>query len=493
VLFFKHFIENIMIHKIEKNLPRVSLVGRVNVGKSTLFNKLTESKKALVSEIPGATRDLNFGVCDWEGKSFEVVDTGGIFEIKTKNIKSKKHDLQDSIEFQTEKKAREALKNSDLVLFILDTHDGIMESDRQILNFLRKEKVNFLSVANKCDSSKHIARTEEFQKLGIKDIQIISAASGKGVGDMLDEVLKKVKCPPTPEEEPRADEPILNENEETKVVIVGRPNVGKSSLLNQIVGEEMAIVSPVAHTTREPQDIELKINGKKVTLIDTAGIRRKNKVKRESLESLGIGMSIYTLKKADIALFVLDVSEELTAQDAQLAGLIIESGVSLIFVANKYDLIEDIDKNTTKDLTTHIHRFFPFLTWAPAIFVSAKTGRSTQKVLSLAMDIKKKRQQLLDQEEMYQFIRGLIRKMPPPRQPRKRGSDKKSRAFITKVTQKDNNPPVFDMHLINNIEIPESYLNYIKNSFREKFHYSGTPLKFVITREGPKNKKSLEE
>ncbi len=501
------------------NLPLIAIIGRVNVGKSTLFNRLTEKRKALVSTIPGTTRDLNFGLCQWERKKFQVVDTGGLFEIKIKKGRDAPWRVstdEKTIGYQIERKAREIIEQADLILFLVDAKEGILKNDRLIAEFLKRKfgslaRQKIILVANKIDRTKSIALTE-FMKLGLGEANGIAAASGVGVGDLLDQILKSLKLlknschsDRSPIRRPVGGEGgveeslILSKKEKRRdsstslgmtnkksgkhlnVSIIGKPNVGKSSLLNQILGEDRVIVSPVPHTTREPQDSFLEFEDQPIRLIDTAGIRRKSKVHAESLEAAGINMSIAALKKSDIALFVLDVSENLADQDAQLARLIVDASVSVIIVANKYDLFET-DQDTTKELTAYIHRVFPFLTWAPIIFVSAKSGRNCQKILSLVMEVKKAREQKIPAKELSSFFNYLTKKMPPPRQQKKAGSYKKARAFIKKLIQKDFNPPVFAIDVGNEIQVPESYLRYLENNLRNRFKFLGTPLKIVVER-----------
>jgi len=480
---------------MKKKLPLVAIIGRVNVGKSTLFNKFIEEHKALISKVPGTTRDLNFGVCEWQGRKFEVVDTGGIFESKLKTQLTEHKEK--SIEKQVETKAREILDRADLILFLVDSKTGILKHDRLISQFIKKLKKPRVLVANKIDKTKSVT-PGEFEKLGLGEPVGIAAASGVGIGDLLDIVLKKLKF------KGKKARKIEVEKNITHVSIVGRPNVGKSSLLNSILGEEKVIVSPVPHTTREPQDTVLEYKNNTIELVDTAGIRRKSKVKAKTLESAGIAMSIKALKKSDIALFVLDISESLTAQDAQLAGLIVSSGVSLIFVANKYDLLskkqknkktkkqdnnEENNKNLTKELTDYIYGYFPFLTWAPIIYTSADTGRNVQKVLPLVLEIKSAREKKIDKEELNDFIKYLMKKMPPPKQAKRAvrtlipSRHKKSRAFISKTVQVDAPRPIFEINVTNIAKIPESYLRYLENNIRKRFGFDGTPIKLRVIRD----------
>jgi len=451
--------------------PLVAIIGRVNVGKSTLFNKLIEKQKALVSKVAGTTRDLNFGVCEWQGRSFQVADTGGVFETKLRK------DKEGTIEYETEKKAREVLDKADLVLFLVDAKDGILKDDRLIGQVIKKSGKPWVLVANKIDKTKSVTPAL-FKKLGMGEVIGIAAASGVGIGDLLDSVVKILKI---------RKRKSVKETKKIHVAIIGKPNVGKSSLLNSILGEDKVIVSATPHTTREPQDTLLEFRGETLELMDTAGIRRKSKVQAKSLESAGISMSIKALKKSDIALFVLDIAENLTAQDAQLAGLIIQSGVSVIFVANKYDLLE-IDKNTTKELSGYIYKYFPFLTWAPIIFISAKSGRNVQKILPLILEIKSAREKQIEEKELNEFLHYLMKKMPPPRQSKTThritlgSKKKKSRAYISKIIQVDAPRPIFELQVTNITKIPESYLRYLENNIHKRFGFDGTPITIRVKR-----------
>lgn len=471
--------------KIKKNnFPTIAIIGRVNVGKSTLFNKLIEQRKALVSEIPGTTRDLNFGIAEWQGKKFEVIDTGGIFEVKAKKAKTKILEAiqNDSIAYQVEKKARQIIDRADLILMVVDAYSGPTTKDRLIAQFIKQTKKPVLLVVNKTDKNK--SNAHDFTKLGLGQPQAIAAISGVGLGDLLDKIVKNFK---TFKKEKKA-EGVIKKNSfknAIKISIIGKPNVGKSSLLNQILGEERVIVSPTPHTTREPQNTFLQFEDQEIELIDTAGIRKKSKVLKSrkavpTLESQGIGMSVATLKKSDIALFVLDVSENFTAQDAELAQLIVESGVSVIFVANKYDALEK-DEENIKILNSYVHNFFPFIDFAPLIATSAKSGRNCQKILSLILEVYAERIKIIPEKELKEFTDYLLKKMPPPRQTKIFGG-KKRRAFITTIRQKKTDRPIFLVDTLNKIKIPETYLRYLENNIRSRYKFLGTPIKIVVER-----------
>ena len=461
-----------------KKIPLVAIVGRVNVGKSTLFNRLIEKRRALVSEIPGTTRDIHYGLVNWRGKKFIVADTGGLLESKLKEYEKK----DKPIYYETEKKAREIIKQADLIIFLVDNKVGVLNQDRQIAKFLKIKKGPLILVANKIDQKN--SSVEEFKKLGLGQAVGIAAASGVGVGDLLDLIIEKIK-----KIKPENSGDFLffnNKNEEKiiKVSIIGKPNAGKSSLLNKIVGKEKAIVSAIPHTTREPQDTFLEYEKETIKIVDTAGIRRKAKVeksfKKPTLESAGIAMSIAAMKKAEIALLTIDLTEGITEQDSKLAELTINAGLSLIIVANKYDLVEKKQKND-KIITDYIRYKLPFMIWAPIIFVSALSGKNCQKILPLIIEIKKEREKIIESKELNEFFQYLIKKMPPPRQERNIGG-KKSRSFITKIEQKNADRPIFLLTAINKTKIPDSYLRYLENNLRERFKFIGTPIKIVVER-----------
>lgn len=457
-----------MIHK-KDNPPLVAIVGRVNVGKSTLFNRLIEQRKALVSTLPGTTRDLNYGLCEWDKRNFIAIDTGGLMEQKlnTQNI-------MDEIARQVESKAREIFKKCDAIIFLVDARDGLLAPDRQIAQLVRQSKKPFVLAANKTDAEKAKQKTAEFEKLGLGTAINIAAATGSGVGDLLDRVLKILP-------KKSGTKKIIPEKE-IKVAIVGQPNTGKSSLLNQLMGEERVIVSALPHTTREPQDTQLEFEGHKIRLIDTAGIRRKSKVPPKSLERIGISMSVDTLKKSDIVLLMLDLSRNLTSQDIELARLLLNSSVSIILLANKYDLLEK-DATTVKKLTAYFDKNFPFIDWAPVLYISAQNGRNCQKILPLILEVTEERKKVVGKKELNELLQRLFKKMPPPLQPKKRGGQIKSRAYISKIIQKDSNPPVFGIKVTNPIKIPEQYLNFLERHLREYYKFLGTPIKLVVERD----------
>lgn len=323
-----------MSYNVKNNLPLVVIFGRTNVGKSTLFNCLIEKKQALVSKIEGTTRDSNIGQIEWRGVKFELVDTGGIIDLK--HLENKKIKAQD-IEAKVQQQARDYLKRADLILFLVDTKIGLMPQDKQMALFLKKaiRQNKILLLANKADSPKLRSSIAEFNKLNLNEPIPISAANGSGTGDMLDIVVDKIKRKSKNQIDNQPDE--LKIDNSIKVCILGKPNVGKSSLLNSILGYNRVIVSETPHTTREPQNTNIIYKDNKVTLIDTAGISKKG-TKTKGLEKYGIGKSLSALKKSAIALLVIDISQTITHQDQKLIEEIIERRASFIIIANKWDL-----------------------------------------------------------------------------------------------------------------------------------------------------------
>ena len=383
----------------------VVIIGRANVGKSTLFNKLSEKRQAMVSDIPGTTRDLKYMKISWQGKEFELIDTGGFLAAQKKPLKKltkkeqKKFKQQavDDIDRQVEQQARRALAQSNIVLFVVDAKEGLNPQDRQIANYLRKAKdKQVVLVINKCDNPKIREQVAEFHKLGLGEPVLVSAANGSGTGDLLD----LVTCQMTKNKQFKTEK-----DEVIKVSILGKPNVGKSSLLNSLIGKDKVIVSDIPHTTREPNDTLISYQDNQILLVDTAGIRRKAKVARQSLEEAGVKMSIQSLKKSDLALLVLDLSQPISHQDLQLGKLIAESSVSVIMVANKYDLLKEKGENLVKEQTQAIYSNFPHLVWAPVVFTSAKTGWNVKKILKLILETKQQAELQLPQSALNRFLK----------------------------------------------------------------------------------------
>jgi len=475
-----------MVNK-KKQLPLIVIFGRTNVGKSTLFNRLVEKNHALVSQIEGTTRDSNIGETNWRGKTFKLVDTGGIIDLKYltgKKIKT------DEIEAKVQHQARDYLKRADLILFLVDNKTGLLPQDKQMALLLKKTLTktnNIILVANKVDNIKQHPKTAEFYKLSLGEPMAVSAANGSGTGDLLDKVVNFFSRTPASKDSPlKAKEEAENK---ISVCILGKPNVGKSSLLNAILGEERVIVSPVPHTTREPQDTKITYEDQLITLIDTAGISKKaSKIKRpkkvtiDKIISKGITKSLAALKKSDIALLLLDISQDITRQDAKLVEEIINRKKSLIIIANKWDKIPE--KNTKK-YTNYIYSKLPFVQFAPIQFTSALTREKVNKVMDLVIEINQQRQKQLGNSQLNKFLNRIVKLQPPAK-----GKGKKH-PRIYELSQVRTNPPKFELRIGIKDNLHFSYLRFIENRLRDKYGFIGTPITIKIAKR--LSKKSLKE
>jgi len=453
--------------KTSKKIPQIVIFGRTNVGKSTLFNCLTENKQALVSNIEGTTRDSNIGLLEWQGRQIELIDTGGILDLK---FISQKKIKTNTIDEEVQKRVREYLLNADLILFLVDTKTGLMPQDTQIARLLQKVARDNISlrqktilVANKTDSPRERKNIFEFNKLGIGEPFPISAATGSGTGDLLDIIVKKTKAP-------RLKIQKEKEKNEINISIIGKPNVGKSSLLNSILGYKRVIVNAEAHTTREPQNTQITYKDQIINLIDTAGISKKGQ-KTKGLEKYGIEKSLKILKKSDIALLVIDIHEGITHQDARLIDEILERSTSFIIIANKWDLIEEKD---AKYHTKYIHSKFPFCTWAPIHFTSARNKSKTDKILDIILEINRHRQIALTTSFLNKFLNRIVKIHAPA----KAKGIKHPRIY--ELRQIRTNPPKFKIRIGSEDTIHFSYLRFIQNKLRDKFGFLGTPLKIFV-------------
>ena len=485
----------------KSNLPLVVIFGRANVGKSTLFNCLTEKNQALVSNIAGTTRDSNINEVSWRGKKFILVDTGGIMELP-KEISTK--EKPDNLEAKVQRQARQYLTRADLILFLVDTKTGLLPMDRQMALFVKKflkETKKIILVANKVDNFRQAGEIAEFNKLALGEPFPVSAATGAGTGDLLDLIVKKIypvrnfnlhqgrerqniisngvkpavvgtKNLLSEEAKNLLSEEaknLLSENS-IRVCIIGKPNVGKSSLLNSILGYERVIVSPEPHTTREPQDTEIIYEGKPIILVDTAGISKKG-TKTKGLEKHGIMKSLKALEKSDIALLVLDINKDLTHQDAKLVEEIFERKASLIIIANKWDLIA---KKDVKKYSNYIYDSFPFATWAPIHFTSALSGSKTNKILDLVLKIDEGRKIILGDSQLNKFLLKIVKIHLPAKGKGAR------HPHIYELKQIEDNPPKFQLRIGVKDDLHFSYVRFITNRLREKFGFLGTPISIEI-------------
>jgi len=454
------------VSRIKNNLPLVIITGRTNVGKSTLFNRLTEKKQAIVSKIPGTTRDLNRGICRWQGYEFMLMDTAGL-------------DVEETLEADKKAvvQARRALKKAAVILLLVDGQTGLLAQDKKFAQVIKKLKKPTLLVVNKIDAPRQRHLINDFFSLNFKEIQPISAANGAQTGDLLDKIIFLLKKSKTLAEQ--KNQKIKNP---LKIAIIGKPNVGKSSLFNAIAGEEQAIVSKVPHTTRDTQDILIQYSHPKLktpdhkidfVFIDTAGIRRKAKIKH-AIEKLSVNKALETIKRADIVLFILDISQPVTHQDQALVSKIVKTKKSVIIVANKWDLIIEKTSQISKNFENYIYQKFSFLKWAPIVFVSAKSGFNVPRLLNLIYDIWKERTKILSDKELERFAKSLVKKQRPVQA---RGPE---RPYIKEIIQSRTNPPTFIIYLTKGQGLHFSYLRFIENQLRKKFKFLGTPIVWQI-------------
>ncbi len=442
-------------------LYNVAIVGRVNVGKSTLFNRLLASNKAIISNIAGTTRDRNYAICTWKDLDFNIIDTGGLVS-----------EVTDSMDKAISEQALQAIDEADLILFVVDTKTGIMPEDNDLVKLLQKTKKKILLVANKTDNNKARQNIAEFYKLNLDAPWPISAASGVGTGDLLDEIVKNLKKI----KKPSVKKVVKEDESNIKVAIVGRPNVGKSSLINALLGVKRLVVSATPHTTRDAQDIVLNFEKQKLTLIDTAGIRRRSKKSKNNFEKQSVEQSLQTLKRADIMILMTDVSKKLSWQDKHLINEAQEHGVGIIIVANKWDLIPDKDKDTINEYTKYYQRFLPFITWAPIIFTSATQKIRLKRLLTLIVNIYKEKNKTITENALNKLLKSIVKRHKPSR-----GKGTKH-PYIYSLKQIRTNPPVFAIKMNFKAELHDSYLRFIENNLRYKFGFSGTPIKIIVNK-----------
>lgn len=463
---------------IANNLPTIAIFGRVNVGKSTLFNKLNGHAQAIVSTTPGTTRDSNKSIIEWQGRQFQLIDTGGIMEEKfllgkhkLKKIKVDTNDINALVQMQV----KDVLTKAQIILFVVDAKLGLMQQDQKMALLLKKfinRNQKMILVVNKVDSPKDALKSAEFYKLSLGDPMSISAATGSGTGDLLDMITEATNAKLTESNDHKHDADI-------NVLILGKPNVGKSSLLNAIAGNNKIIVSDIAHTTREPQDIIIKYNDKKIKFIDTAGIvKNKSKATKDSLVKAGITKSLAALKRCDIALLVVDINSDLSHQETKITDAIINNGVNLIIVANKWDKITN--KNS-KIFTQQIYSTLPFVQWAPIIFLSALRKTKVKQLMQLILDSMQARNSQLSSQELEKFLQGALRHAAPLSRVKARGilKHKLPKPNIKNITQLSTAPPTFKLHAKAKLGIKKNYITYLENRLRRSFKLIGTPIKII--------------
>ena len=431
--------------------PIVAIIGKPNVGKSTFFNYLAGSRISIVQDTPGVTRDRIYAETNWRGRTFTLVDTGGI-----------EPDSEDIILSQMREQANLAIAMADVIIFLTDIKQGVTAADREISLMLKKSGKPIVLVCNKADNfDKDKEEIYEFYNLGIGEPFPISAANALGIGDVLDEIYDKL--PPKEQGE--------DEDDSIKVAVIGKPNVGKSSLINKILGENRAIVSDIAGTTRDAIDTEFENEKGKYVLIDTAGIRRKSKVK-ESIEKFSIMRTLLAIERADVCLMMIDALEGVTDQDAKIAGEAHEAGKGVIIVVNKWDAFEK-ETGTLEKYKKEIYDQLKYLSYAPIIFVSAKTGQRVNKLFDLINHVAEQNAMRISTSVLNQVINEAIAIVQPP-------TDKGKRLKIFYGTQASTKPPTFVIFVNNKELFHFSYERYLVNQIRKEFGLEGTPVRIIV-------------
>jgi GTP-binding protein len=456
--------------------PIVALVGRPNVGKSTLFNRLVGERLAVVDDTPGTTRDRLHAEAEWTGVEFIVVDTGGIDPTEVKKGEGRQPLSIGSKEFITEIRfqAEAAIRDADAVLFLVDVENGITPADTEVADILRRFQVEkegelfppVLLVVNKCDSKAKREGAIEFYGMGMGEIYPVSAQHGTGTGDMLDALVIALKRQPGVAEEEEDEE-----DESVKIAILGKPNAGKSSLLNKLVNKERAIVSPIAGTTRDPIDEYLVYDGIPITLIDTAGIRRRGKVE-PGVEKYSVIRAMKAIERADVALLLIDASTNITNQDAHIAGYILDAWKSTVIVVNKWDLVEK-DTYTMEEYRKKINYELRFMDYVPMLFISALSGQRVNQVLPTALKVQEERLRRLSTSEINKTLRHA---QDLHAAPSKNGKHLK----IFYGTQVRVDPPTFLIFVNDPKLVHFTYRRFLENRFRENFGFLGTPIRLVF-------------
>ena len=435
--------------------PLVAVVGRPNVGKSTFFNKVVGKRVSIVEDTPGVTRDRIYAEAEWSGVHFALIDTGGI-----------EPDSKDIILSQMREQAEVAMDTSDVILFMTDGKAGVTASDREVASMLMRTGKQVVLAVNKVDTAKLPEDFYDFYELGLGEPIPISAANMLNLGDLLDRIVESFPEGAGTEEE-----------DSIKLAMIGKPNVGKSSLINKLLGENRVIVSPIAGTTRDSIDTPFEKDGEKYLLIDTAGIRRKSKV-NENIEKFSVIRAVAAIERCDVCLLMIDAQEGITEQDKKIAGIAHEAGKGIVVVVNKWDLIEK-ETNTMNEFRKHIARELTFMSYAPVVFISVLTGQRVNNVIKMAKYVAENRAMRVPTGRLNNLISDAVMMKQPP-------SDKGRRLKIYYVTQVGVKPPLFSFKVNSRPLMHFSYARYMENKIREAFGFEGTSIKFVFREKGEK-------
>lgn len=454
--------------------PLIALVGRPNVGKSTLFNRLVGERLAVTNPIPGTTRDRLHGESHWNGINFRVVDTGGIEVYQPKGMRDENPLSEGSAEFipLIRQQALIAIDQADVVVLVVDIHHGMTAADEEIAEILRRTNKPVIVAANKADDLRDNDEAMDFYALGLGEVVPCSSVHGIGVGDLLDKVIEALGLAELSEEEAIDDDHL-------KIAIVGRPNAGKSTLVNKLIGEERVIVSDVAGTTRDAIDTDIQWHGQRITLIDTAGIRRRGRIER-GVEQFSVIRAMNAIERADVALLVIDGEQGVTEQDEHIAGYVIEEFKSLVIVVNKWDAVTK-DNNTILSFTEKVRERLHFIPYAPLIFISALSGQRIHQVIETANRIYEARHYRIPTSELNRLLRDAVQRHPAPM----KGTRRLKLYFGTQVRTA---PPVILIHVNDRKLVHFTYKRFIENRIRERFPFEGTPLRisFRASENSPK-------
>ncbi len=436
-------------------LPTIAIVGRPNVGKSTLFNRLAGTKKALVHDRPGVTRDRNYAQTEWLDREFILVDTGGYDP-------SPNDALFDSMRTQSDT----AMAEADVILFLVDRQAGITPADRESANRVRAAHKPVIVVVNKCDTPTHEDEAHEFWALGFDELVAVSAEHARGIHDLMEVVFARL-----PE---RDYAPVVEVEGEIRVAVLGRPNIGKSTLLNKLLGQERHVVHDMPGTTMDSTDTLLDYEGTRFRLVDTAGIRRRGRIS-DRVETIAVSAAIRTIERCHVLMLVIDGAEGVTDQDAALAELIEERGRAVVLLINKWDLVREIEDRNVKVLEDEVERRLPHLSWAPVLYISALTGKGCGKVLSVVRDVYKSFNQRVTTARLNDFLREVVAAYQPPQL-------HNHPVRLQYMTQVRVRPPTFTVFCNNPEGVVDGYQRYLQNKLREQFGFLGTPLRLQMRR-----------